>query len=75
MLLQSYYSNNTINVNNNLQNTLNSTVRYYVPIKNSPFNATFNLAHDQNNQTGIVNMNLPDFNLSMNRLTSIQISN
>ncbi len=64
----SYYSNNTINVQNNLQNTLNSTIRYYVPIKNSPFNATFNLAHDQNNQTGIVNMNLPDFNLSMNRL-------
>ena len=65
----SYYANNTINVNNNLANTLNSTVRYYVPIKNTPFNATFNLAHDQNNQTGIVNMSLPDFNLSMNRIT------
>lgn len=70
----SYYSNNTINVNNNLQNTLNSTVRYYIPIKNTPFNATFNLAHDQNNQTGIVNMNLPDFNLSMNRLTPFKSS-
>ena len=64
----SFYSNTTTNVNTYLASSLNSTVRYYTPIKKTPFNVSANLRHDQNNQTGVVNMNLPDINLSMNRV-------
>lgn len=60
--------NNTVSIDSYLANTLKSNIRYYMPLKGTPFNASFNVRHEQNNRTGIVNMTLPDFNISMNRL-------
>ncbi len=63
----SFNSNNERQTDNYLASTLQSSIKYYQPIKGTPFNYSINLRHDQNNQTGVVNFTLPDANFSMVR--------
>ncbi len=60
-----YNSNLTTNLNQNLTSTLTSNVTYSLPLKGTPFRATFVARHEQNNQTEVVNFTLPSLNVAM----------
>ena len=66
----------TYNTNNNLVNQdfnrsinaqFTSNISYTQRFPGTPFNTSTNLRHNQNIQTGIVNLTLPDFTLNTNR--------
>lgn len=67
----------TYNTNNNLVNqdftrSINaqfaSNISYRKIFAGTPFNMSANLRHNQNIQTGIVNLTLPDLTVNMNRI-------
>lgn len=49
-------------------NSLSSSISYGKTFTGTPFSLSAALRHDQNTQTGIVNLTLPDFALDMNRI-------
>ncbi|MEQ9403069.1 MAG: putative LPS assembly protein LptD [Cyclobacteriaceae bacterium] len=66
----------TYNTNNNLVNQdfnrsinaqFTSNISYTKKFQGTPFNIATNLRHNQNIQSGIVNLTLPDFTLNTNR--------
>lgn len=66
----------TYNVNNNLVNQdfnrsinaqFTSNISYSKRFQGSPFNLSANFRHNQNIQTGLVNLTLPDFTLNTSR--------
>lgn len=65
-----YYQNslNQIYNDNFLNNTTSSSVNITKSWEDSPFNLSMAVRHSQNNQSEQVNLTLPSFNLSMNRL-------
>ncbi len=52
----------------NFQNTLNSSITYAKVWKNKPFNLTVSANHNQNNNTKLININLPDIGFNVNTL-------
>ncbi len=67
----STYSTNNNIVNQDFNRSINaqftSNVSYSKRFQGTPFNMSANLRHNQNIQTGIVNLTLPDFTLNTNR--------
>jgi hypothetical protein len=67
----STYSTNNNLVNQDFTRSINaqftSNVSYSQKFQGTPFNMSANLRHNQNIQTGIVNLTLPDFTLNTNR--------
>lgn len=60
---------NIINVGSNLNNTMSSSITYQKTIPSTPLiNFSLGINHNQNTQTQIVNMNLPTFNASVDRI-------
>ncbi len=49
----------------NYQNLLGSSVTYSKTWQNKPYNLTVSANHNQNNQTGLVNVNLPDLGFTV----------
>jgi hypothetical protein len=58
---------NSYNIRNYLQSAFSSTVSYSKQIRNSPINYALQLSQSQNNQTGIVNLTLPDVTVGVAR--------
>lgn len=67
----STYSTNNNIVNQDFNRSINaqftSNITYSKRFQGTPFNMSTNLRHNQNIQTGIVNLTLPDFTLNTNR--------
>ncbi len=63
-----YDRNNSYNPNDFLNNQLNSAINFIKIFPRSPFTLTTSLRHNQNIQTGQLNLTLPDLALTMNRL-------
>lgn len=65
-----YNANNTFQTQNRLSNTFTSNISYSnsFNLGEIPFNLGVNLRHDQNVQTEIMNMSLPEISLQMNRV-------
>jgi hypothetical protein len=62
-----YLENNAYNASY-LTNSLSSSITYGKVFAGTPFSLTTSLRHDQNTGTGIINLSLPDVNVSMNRI-------
>ncbi len=65
-----YYrqSNNEINNNSYLNNTLSSSISFYKKFVNTPFNTTVSVTHQQNTNTETITMSLPSLQLNMDRV-------
>ena len=63
-----YHRNNTFNSNEYLSNTFQSSVNLSKRWEGKPFSLSANLRHNQNTQTKIVNLSLPDISFNMNRI-------
>ncbi len=61
-------SNNEINNNSFLNNTLSSSVSFYKKFVGTPFNTTVSVTHQQNTNTEQITMSLPSFQLNMDRI-------
>lgn len=68
----SYNKNVPNNPNLNFQNQLASSITYSKTWIDKPFNLTVSANHTQNNQTGIVNLSLPDVGFSVSTLYPFQ---
>ena len=51
-----------------LTNTFSSSISYFKKFVNSPFSMNASLTHTQNTNTDRIDMNLPSFNLNMDRI-------
>lgn len=58
----SFYSNNSYNVNQILNNQYQSNITYSKNWANEPFSLTISARHNQNTQTHVVNVTLPEIN-------------
>jgi LptD protein len=58
-----------------LTNTFQSNISYSKTIANSPFNFSANARHNQNTQTKLVNVSLPELALNMNRIYPFKSKN
>jgi lipopolysaccharide assembly outer membrane protein LptD (OstA) len=56
----------------NFQNQLSSSIAYSKTWVDKPFNLTISANHNQNNQTGVVNLNLPDMSFTVSTLYPFQ---
>ena len=64
-----FHRNNiSINSNDYLTNTFTSSISLSKRWKNTPFSLSSSLSHNQNTQTSLVNLTLPEISLSMNRI-------
>ena len=63
-----YHRNNTFNSNEYLSNTFQSSVNLSKRWEGKPFSLSANLRHNQNTQTRIINLSLPDISFNMNRI-------
>lgn len=68
----SYNKNVPNNPNLNFQNQLTSSITYSKTWIDKPFNLTVSANHNQNNQTGIVNLSLPDVGFTVNTIYPFQ---
>ena len=66
----SNYFQNDLNTSSNdyLRNEFSSNITYTQKFGNSPFSASVNLSHNQNNVDSTINFVLPEFNLNMARI-------
>ncbi|MFY0591289.1 putative LPS assembly protein LptD [Roseivirga sp.] len=66
----SFNQNNlsTVNFSNNIRSEFRSNVNFSGTIPRSPFNYTISARHNQNVQTKILDVSLPEFGLNMNRV-------
>ncbi|MEC7752693.1 MAG: putative LPS assembly protein LptD [Bacteroidota bacterium] len=71
-----YNQNNlgTVNLQNNIRSEFRSNVQYSGVIPRSPFSYSFSARHNQNVQTGIIDISLPEMSLNMNRVYPLQNS-
>ena len=63
-----YHRNNTFNSNEYLNNTFQSSVNLSKRWEGTPYSLSANLRHNQNTQTKIVNLSLPDISFNVNRV-------
>ena len=63
-----YHRNNTFNSNEYLNNTFQSSVNLSKRWEGTPYTLSANLRHNQNTQTKIINLSLPDISFNMNRI-------
>ncbi len=63
-----YHRNNTLNSNEYLNNTFQSSINLSKRWEGKPFSLSTNLRHNQNTQTKIINLSLPDISFNMNRI-------
>lgn len=63
-----YHRNNSFNSNEYLSNTFQSSVNLSKRWEGTPFSMSANLRHNQNTQTKIINLSLPDVSFNMNRV-------
>jgi lipopolysaccharide assembly outer membrane protein LptD (OstA) len=67
-----YLKDNTYNVNNILQNDLNSSINYSKNWIGKPYSMSIGLNHNQNVQAKTVNLVLPNTSFNLSRLTPLQ---
>ena len=70
-----FHRNNSINSDDYLSNTFQSSISITKRWNNLPFNLSTNLNHSQNTQTNIVNLSLPDISFSVNRIFPFKNAN
>ena len=65
-----YNQNNlsTTNISNNIRSEFRSNVQYSGTIPRSPFSYSFSARHNQNVQTGVIDVALPEMSFNMNRI-------
>ena len=63
-----FHRNNSINSDDYLSNTFQSSISITKRWNNLPFNLSTNLNHSQNTQTNIVNLSIPEISFSVNRI-------
>ena len=63
-----YNSQIPTNANLNFQNQLNSSITYSKVWKNRPYNISVSANHNQNSNSGLTNLNLPDIAFNVNTL-------
>lgn len=68
----SYNKNVPNNANLNFQNQLQSSITYSKQWQDKPYSLTISANHNQNNQTGVVNLNLPDMGFTVSTLYPFQ---
>lgn len=71
----SYNRNVPNNANLNFQNQLTSSITYSKTWQDKPYNLTVSANHNQNNQTGLVNLSLPDAGFTVSTLYPFQPKN
>ena len=66
----SFNQNNlsTVNFSDNIRSEFRSNVNFSGTIPRSPFSYTFSARHNQNVQTKVLDVSLPEFGLNMNRV-------
>jgi hypothetical protein len=64
----SYHTNNSYDANFYLNNNYASNISYSKTWAGKPFNLSINARHNQNTQTKLVNVRLPEINFSANQL-------
>jgi len=71
------YFQNDLNTSssNFLRNEYTSNITYTQKFRQSPFTATVNASHNQNNQDSIINFVLPEVNLTMARIYPLKRKN
>ncbi|MEP7374021.1 MAG: putative LPS assembly protein LptD [Chitinophagaceae bacterium] len=67
-----YNQNVPNNVNLNFQNQLSSSIAYSKTWVDKPYNLTVSANHNQNNQTRLVNLNLPDVGFTVSTIYPFQ---
>lgn len=67
-----YQVNNSHDANLYLNNNYNSSISYSKTWKNKPFSFSAALRHNQNTQTRLVQVTLPDLNFSVNQIFPFQ---
>lgn len=67
-----YQVNNTYDANLYLSNTYSSNISYSKTWKNKPYNFSAALRHNQNTQTRLVQVTLPELNFSVNQIFPFQ---
>ena len=67
-----YNENVPNNPNLNFQNQLSSSIAYSKTWVDKPYNLTVSANHNQNNQTRLVNLNLPDVGFTVSTLYPFQ---
>tara|TARA_B100001093_G_scaffold464884_1_gene482148 strand:+ start:31363 stop:33816 length:2454 start_codon:yes stop_codon:yes gene_type:complete len=63
-----FHRNNLSNTNDYLSNTFQSNISLRKKWANSPFSLSSNIRHNQNTQSKIINLSLPEISLNMNRI-------
>ncbi len=63
-----YYTNNSYDASRYLNNNYSSSINYSKTWEGLPFNLSVSARHNQNTQTGLVNVTLPEINFSANQL-------
>ncbi len=63
-----YYTNNSYDASRYLNNNYSSSINYSKTWAGKPFNLSVSARHNQNTQTGLVNVTLPEINFSANQL-------
>ena len=65
-----YNQNNlsTTNISNNIRSEFRSNIQYSGSLPRSPFSYSFSARHNQNVQTGVIDVALPEMSLNMNRV-------
>ncbi len=74
-----YYRNSTsyqnvTNINNQVNNTLSSSITYTKRFSNLPINYTIGLSHDQNLNEETIRLTLPSFNLNLDRVYPFSVN-
>ncbi len=65
---ESYNYNDILNLNQRLSNDFGSSVSYQKRFADLPVNFSINATHNQNVNTGVINMTLPQINLNVSRI-------
>ncbi len=71
----SFYSNNSYNVNQILNNQFTSNISYSKNWIGKPYNLTVGARHSQNTQTGLVDVYLPEVNFYVSQFSPFQRKN
>ncbi|OEK03595.1 hypothetical protein BFP97_19650 [Roseivirga sp. 4D4] len=64
----------TVNLQNNIRSEFRSNVNFSGVIPRSPFSYAISGRHNQNVQSGVVDISLPEFSMTMNRITPFKRS-
>lgn len=64
----------TVNFQNNVRSEFRSNVNFSGVIPRSPFSYAISGRHNQNVQTGVIDISLPEFSMTMNRVTPFKSS-